>query len=66
LANKNLVQISQYTQIPLARLEEIANSQVKPSDGELSLLEGCLDISLEELIRIGATTQYQINRDRLL
>ncbi|MCT7992556.1 hypothetical protein [Laspinema olomoucense] len=66
LANKNLVQISQYTQIPRARLEEIANSQVKPSDGELSLLEGCLDISLEELIRIRATTQYQINKDRLL
>ncbi|MCT7973653.1 hypothetical protein [Laspinema olomoucense] len=58
-ANKNLGQLSEDTQIPLARLEAIAKLQVKPSDQELSLLEGFLEVSLEELIRIRATTQYQ-------
>lgn len=60
IANKNLEQLSQDTQIPIARLEAIAQLQIRPSDQELSLLEGFLDISLEELIRIRATTQYQI------
>lgn len=60
-AKKNIVEISQHTEIPIARLEAIANSQVRPSDRELSLLEGFLGISLEQLIEIRAKTQYKIN-----